>query len=584
MERSLKWRVGLIGFFVVLAVVYLLPNVVPRHALPRWMPDKKLTLGLDLQGGLHLQYSVEVDKAVADKLNRVGSDMADRLRAKKADAKFTIKPDGASSLRIDFETAEDRELLDERFLSDFISLEKTDAGPRSALLTIPSEIIDRLKEGAVEKSIETIRSRVNEFGVSEPDIRKGKEGTDIVVQLPGLSKDNFDRAKRLIGQTAQLEFKLLDDDNADKWTSGVAKDLPKDDQGVALVTVERDSTASYLKSTRKDVLAGFLAAEGRVDAEHEIGYSQEGVKKGGVQTTETFWRTYYLKRSSGGLTGEFISDARVAVDQRDRRPFVSLNFDGTGATIFCDLTKANVKKRMAIMLDDVVNSAPVINEPICGGRAQITMGGLFRTSQELFDEARDLVTVLEHGALPAPIHKQFDTEVGPSLGRDSVEAGKRSMMVGGLAVVLFMILYYQLAGVFATAALALNVLFIMAVLTGFEATLTLPGIAGIILTIGMAVDANVIIFERVREELRSGKTPRSAVDTGYSKAWRAIFDANVTTFIAGVVLYNYGSGPIKGFAVTLMIGIITSVFTAIVVTRVLFDYITTRRKAERLSI
>jgi len=274
----------------------------------------------------------------------------------------------------------------------------------------------------------------------------------------------------------------------------------------------------------------------------------------------------------------------VSVDQRDRRPFVSLTFDGTGATLFCDLTTDNVKKRMAIMLDDAVNSAPVINEPICGGRAQITLGGLFRTSQELFDEARDLVTVLEHGALPAPIHKQFDTEVGPTLGRDSIEAGKRSMLVGALAVILFILLYYKLAGMIATLALAVNVVFILAVLTGLEATLTLPGIAGIILTIGMAVDANVIIFERVRAELRGGKTPRSAVESGYAKAWRAIFDANVTTFIAGVVLYNYGTGPIKGFAVTLMIGIVTSVFCAIVLTRLLFDFFTSRRKLERLSI
>ncbi len=584
MERSLKWRVGLIGFFAVLAAIYLLPNVASEESLPRWMPDKQMTLGLDLQGGLHLQYSVEVDKAVADKLHRVGADMEERLRKKSPDARFTIKRTGSSSITVEFESADDKALIDERFLNDFISLDKTEGGPRSWILTIPSDIIDRLKQGAVDKSIETIRSRVNEFGVTEPDIRKGKEGTDIVVQLPGLDEKDFQRAKNLIGRTAQLEFRLLDDDNADKWANGLAKDFPKDNRGEVLITVAQDGTAAYLRADRKDALVNFLAAEGRVDPEHEIGYSQEGVKKGGVRTTESFWRTYYLKRSSVGLTGEFISDARVAVDQRDRRPFVSLTFDGTGAGIFCDLTTNNVKKRMAIQLDDVVNSAPVINEPICGGRAQITMGGLFRTSQELFDEAHDLVTVLEHGALPAPIHKQFETRVGPSLGRDSIESGKFSMLVGAIAVIIFILIYYKLAGLIAALALSMNVLFILAVLTGFEATLTLPGIAGIILTIGMAVDANVIIFERVREELRLGKTPRSAVDTGYSKAWRAIFDANVTTFIAGVVLYQYGTGPIKGFAVTLMIGIVTSLFCAIVVTRVFFDLLTSRRRVERLSI
>ena len=581
MNRSLKWRSVLIAGLVGLSAVYLLPNVVAEEALPDWMPGKKLTLGLDLQGGLHLQYSVEVDKAVADKMSRMAKDMDSRIKAKKADAAFTIRPNGAASLTVEFADSADAALIDDDFLVDYIGLQKAAAGPGSIMLSIPDDVISRLKEGAVEKSIDTIRSRVDAFGVTEPDIRKGKEGTDIVVQLPGLKESDFARAKDLIGRTAQLEFKLLDDDAADKWAADLEKDFPKGADGKALITVERDGTAAYLRADRKDTIVDFL--EGRLGLDHEIGYSQEGISKQGVQTTETYWRSYYLKAGTP-LTGEFINDARVAVDQRDRRPFVSLTFDGAGARIFCDLTTENVKKRMAIQLDDLVNSAPVINEPICGGRAQITMGGMFRTSQELFDEARDLVTVLEHGALPAPIHKQFETRVGPTLGRDSIEAGKMSMLVGGIVVILFVLLYYRLAGLIANMALILNVFFIMSILTAFEATLTLPGIAGIILTIGMAVDANVIIFERIREELRLGKTPRSAVDTGYAKAWTAIFDANVTTFIAGVVLYNYGTGPIKGFAVTLMVGIVSSVFTAIVVTRVAFDYFTERRKIERLSI
>ncbi len=581
MERSLKWRVLLIGGLLVLAAATVAPNVTDTSGLPKWMPAKKLTLGLDLQGGLHLQYSVEVDKAVNDKMERLARDLEAKLKAEDKGLDVKVRVSDGASVLAEFGSADARSKLTDDVLNDYMDLERSEPSPTSVRLSMADDIIGGLKDRAVDQSIETIRNRVDALGVTEPDIRKGKEGTDIVVQLPGLTEKDFQRAKKLIGRTAQLEFKMLDDENADKWVDDLRPQFPKDAAGTATITTGRDSTAGYLRADSKETLVTFL--EGKLDVDHSVAYSQEGVSKAGRKTTESFWRTYYLKKAAP-LTGEFINDARVAVDQRDRRPFVSLTFDAAGAGIFCELTTEHVKKRMGIQLDDVVNSAPVINEPICGGRAQITMGGNFRSQQELFDEARDLVTVLENGALPAPIHKQFETRVGATLGQDSIDAGKMSMMIGGVFVILFVLIYYQLAGLFANFALILNVLFIMAVLTAFEATLTLPGIAGIILTIGMAVDANVIIFERIREELRLGKTPRAAIDAGYAKAWTAIFDANLTTFIAGVVLYNYGTGPIKGFAVTLMVGIITSVFTAIVVTRTLFDWQTGRRRVERLSI
>lgn len=581
MERSLKWRGLLLCGLTLLALVFILPNLVDPSALPRWMPRKKLTLGLDLQGGLHLQYSVEVDKAVADKMDRIARDLDGRLRKDKPDLDVRVRVEDGEAVLAEFGSAEARKALTEEMINEYIDLVVTEPSAGVVRLSLAPEVVARLKEGAVDKSIETIRSRVDALGVTEPDIRKGKEGTDIVVQLPGLTEADFARAKRLIGRTAQLEFKLLDDEEAGKWTEGLSGDLPKDAAGRALIKIDQDGSASYLRADDRETLASFV--EGRLDPEHEVAYSEEGVRKDGRRTTESFWRTWYLKKGSP-LTGEFINDARVAVDERDRRPFVSLTFDAAGAKIFCDLTTANVKKRMAIRLDELVNSAPVINEPICGGRAQITLGGVFRSQQELFDEARDLVTVLEHGALPAPIHKQFETRVGATLGEDSIRAGYRSTLIGACAVVLLMLVYYRLAGLVAVIALALNGLFILSILTGFEATLTLPGIAGIALTIGMAVDANIIIFERIREELRLGKTPRAAIDTGYEKAWSAIFDSNVTTLIAGVVLYNYGSGPIMGFAVTLSVGIITTVFTAVVATRTLFDVATTRRRVERLSI
>ena len=277
------------------------------------------------------------------------------------------------------------------------------------------------------------------------------------------------------------------------------------------------------------------------------------------------------------LTGEFIKDARVNIDQRYNEPYVSIEFDSQGAKIFDKITAENVGKRLAIILDNNVYSAPVIQERISGGRAQIN--GRFTEK-----EAHDLAIVLRAGALPAPVHVLEKRTVGPSLGHDSIKKGFYSMFIGGMIVLIFMALYYSLAGIVADIALVLNLIFIMAMLAAFEATLTLPGIAGIILTIGMAVDANVLIFERIREELRKGTKIRAAVDNGFSRAFLTIFDANITTLIAAIVLYQYGTGPIKGFAVTLSIGILSSVFTAVFVSRTIFDYVLLNRKVKKLRI
>lgn len=582
MDRGLKWRAGLVIFTILLGALYVVPNFVPEGSLPEWFPSKKMNLGLDLQGGLLLQYSVEVEKAVSDKVDRMKPELENRIREKKPDAKFKVQREGLSGLKVQFEDPADTALLDTRFMWDFPNMDKTDLGPGSLLLQMPEETIARLKEGAVDKALETIRGRIDAFGVAEPDIRKGREGTEIIVQLPGLSEKDFNRAKDMIGRTAQLEFRMCDDEGASAWVEQHRGSIPRGSDGQPTIEVINDGGLLAFKADSRTTLEEFV--KGKADDDHYIGFENVQTKKniGSVQIAEGYWKTIYLKKAAP-LTGEFISDAGVAVDQRDQRPYVSLTFDSHGARIFGELTTANVKKRMAIMLDDVVNSAPVINEPITGGRAQITMGG-WRSNQELFQEARDLVTVLEHGALPAPVQKEFETRVGPTLGADSIEAGKISMIIGFLAVVCFMAFYYRWAGMVANLALLLNALFMLAGLTAFEATLTLPGMAGIVLTLGMAVDANVIINERIREELRLGKTPRSAVEAGYGKAWTAIFDANLTTVIAGLVLYGYGTGPIRGFAVTLLMGIVSSMFTAIFVTRVVFETFVNRRRIERLSI
>jgi len=314
------------------------------------------------------------------------------------------------------------------------------------------------------------------------------------------------------------------------------------------------------------------ALKGKIPPGDEILYQVSIDPKSGRQT-----KIPYLLKKRTALTGEYITDARVQIDSRYNEPYVSLSFDARGARLFEQVTGQNIKKRLAIVLDNKVNSAPVIQDKISGGKAQIT-------GRYAMDEARDLAIVLRAGALPAPVKIIEERTVGPSLGKDSIEKGFKSMLIGGAIVILFMMIYYGLSGVIADFALILNILFIMAGLAFFSATLTLPGIAGIILTIGMSVDANVLIFERIREELRLGKTPRAAIDGGYSKALVTILDAQVTTLIAALVLFQFGTGPVRGFAVTLSIGILASLFTAIFVTRIIFDYLYVQRNMKRISI
>jgi preprotein translocase subunit SecD len=397
------------------------------------------------------------------------------------------------------------------------------------VLDHPDKEAERIRKLAVDQALETIRNRIDQFGVSEPDIRNQGEER-ILIQLPGI-KDT-QRAKDLIGKTAQLEFKLLDEDH------------------------DVDS-----------------ALKGNIPASSEILYET----KEDPQSTGRTQKIPYLVKKRTALTGDYLTDARVQIDSQYNDPYVSITFDRKGARLFEQITEANVKKRLAIVLDDNVYSAPVIQEKIPGGEARIT--GNFTT-----EEARDLAIVLRAGALPAPVKILEERTVGPSLGTDSIRMGLLSMCVGGILVIFFMAIYYKGSGLVADFALILNILFIAGGLAGFGATLTLPGIAGIILTIGMAVDANVLIFERIREEMNLGKTPRAAVDAGYERATLTILDANVTTLIAALVLFQFGTGPVKGFAVTLSLGVVASLFTALVLTRAIFDFFLIQRKVKTISI
>jgi preprotein translocase subunit SecD len=524
--KNISWRWVLVVAVIVTALVYVLPTIKPSL----W-PYKKINLGLDLQGGMHLVLEVDTDKAVESTVERISHELRSLMKKERIRHIGISRIEGnriAVNLRDQQNIDAFEKLLDEEFKGLRILARSTQDDTLTLVMDLPDRETDQIKKLAAEQALETIRNRIDQFGVSEPDIRQQGEKR-ILIQLPGI-KDT-QRAKDLIGRTALLEFKLLDEDH--------------------------------------DINA---ALKGDVPAGSEILYEI----REDPATRREIKRPYLVKKQTL-LTGAHLTDARVQIDSQYNEPYVSINFDKKGGRDFARITEANVKKRLAIVLDKKVYSAPVIQEKIAGGQARIT--GSFTT-----EEAHDLAIVLRAGALPAPVKILEERTVGPSLGSDSIHKGLVSMYIGGFLVILFMVIYYKGSGLIADFALVLNILLIAGGLAGFQATLTLPGIAGIILTIGMAVDANVLIFERIREEMNLGKTPRAAVDAGYDRATLTILDANVTTLIAALVLFQFGTGAVKGFAVTLSLGVLSSLFTALILTRLIFDYLLINRKMKRLSI
>lgn len=518
MYTDLKWKIPLI-LFAVLGSAYL--------AYP--LKDK-IALGLDLQGGMHLVLEVQTEKAVEASLERIAGDIkreieeedyeVDRVRADIKNKTITVLMVDA----IDLKPVED---IMKNYTA-YLQNEGVVREGRGYLFRLSKEEENRIEQNAVSQGLETIRNRVDQFGVSEPTIQAQGEKR-ILVQLPGIK--DADRAIKLIGKTARLEFKLVD-----------------------------ESVSSQ------------TALNGAMPEGDEVLYKREE----NVETGEVTKRPFLVKKRTV-LTGETLSGAEVRYDNDFNEPYVAITFNSIGAMIFQEVTRANVKKRLAIVLDDNVYSAPVIQEEIAGGRAQIT--GQFTT-----EEARDLAIILRAGALPAPVVILENRTVGPSLGKDSIEQGVQSILLGALLVIIFIAIYYKLSGVVAVTALMLNLVLLLGALAYFGAALTLPGIAGMLLTVGMAIDANVLIFERIREEVRVGKTVRAAIEAGYAKALSTIVDANITTFIAAVVLFQFGTGPIKGFAITLCIGIAASMFTAVFVSRTIFDSFMSRKKVANLSI
>jgi preprotein translocase subunit SecD len=546
--KKIRGRLLLLLLVVVVSVICFLPSIPDLYqALPAWarsiLPNKGIALGLDLQGGIHLVMEVDEDRAVEIAADRSVVALQDVLVDKKIPVE-SVKRTSPTRVTIQFQNADLKAQI-QKLLDDFPAFSEVEsAGSANTIVWDLRETESkRIKDSAINQALETIRNRIDQFGVAEPLVqRQGLK--QIVVQLPGIRDPK--RAKDLIKETALLEFKMLDEENQMKM------DLP--------ARIPKDREAEVVKQAESKLPEG----------------SQILFERAVERDTGREYRIPYLVKKRVMLTGDVLSDARVSIGQFND-PYVSITFDGKGGREFERITSENVKKRMAIVLDNTIYSAPVIQERIGGGRAQIT--GTFTTQ-----EANDLAIVLRAGALPAPLKIIQDLTVGPSLGKDSIEKGVRATLIAGLIVMGFMVVYYRLSGVVADFALILNLICLMGALSALSATLTLPGIAGIVLTIGMGVDSNVLIFERIREELRSGKGVRLAVDGGYDKALLTIVDSHVTTLITGVALFLFGTGPIKGFAVTLCLGIAINLFTALVGTKVIFDIINQRHKVEQLSI
>ena len=458
-----------------------------------------------------------------------------------------------------------------------------------------ADLSDDEKTDVVARALEVIRNRIDQFGVSEPIIHREGDWR-IVVELPGVQ--DIERAKGLIGKTARLEFKILESaedrvgmiEKIDAYLEAQAPaDSAKiDDPLLGQTADDTPSLSRYVRAFGRD----FVVLEDNILTVRDI-LDRPSVQKLTPPDAQFLWGSkveemvdgqlyrvlYYVKRRVE-MTGEILSDASVTTGQSFEnagQPIVNFTTTSQGVRLFGRVTGANVGERMAIILDNQVYSAPTI-------RSKISQGSGIIEGTGNIDEAKDLAIVLRAGALPADVHIVEDRTVGPSLGRDSVEQGKNAAAIGLAIVIVFMVIYYGFSGLVADFALVLNLVFVMAILAAFQGTLTLPGIAGIILTIGMAVDANVLILERIREELRAGKTVRAAIENGYARAVQTIVDANVTTIITAIVLYQYGTGPIKGFALTLMIGIVSSMFTAIFVTRTIYDAIVSRQINPSLNI
>ncbi len=525
MLKIKTWQLVLVVLICIAGILFALPNVFSRNALesyPSWLPRAPLNLGLDLQGGSHLVLEVQVEQMIGERLTGLVDEVRAKLRGEKIG--YTGLKTAGDAVQVQLTNPDTLERAVALFKEIDREIEVTTTADGRIEARLSDAARDELTKAAVSQSIEIVRRRIDETGTREPTIQR--QGSDrVLVQLPGI--EDPERIKALLGKTAKLTFHLVD-------------------QTVSPEAARREGVPPTSMLLPSDEL-----------------------KEDGTPTGE------YVVRKRVILSGDMLVDSQPSF--QDNEPVVSFKFDAIGARRFGDVTKENVGKPFAIVLDNKVISAPVIREPILGGSGVIS--GSFTTQS-----AADLALLLRAGALPAPMTVIEERTVGPDLGADSIEAGKLAAVIGLAAVIVFMIVYYGFFGLVADVALILNLILIIAIMSLFQATLTLPGIAGILLTLGMAVDANVLIYERIREEVRLGKSPFAAMEAGFRRAFATIVDSNLTTLIAAVVLYAVGTGPIRGFAVAIGIGIITTMFTAVLVSRFMLVAWLRSRRPKKLPI
>jgi protein-export membrane protein SecD len=567
MARGWWYRFGFLALLVIVALMGTAPSFFNLKEDSSFPMKKKINLGLDLQGGLYMVLGIDFNKVYRDEV---------LTYVRKSQQ--TLKTEGIESTLGTLDTKDGQDPKHSLVITNSQEVEKardkikemygyplriTKEEGNTLTYGLGRDYLREIESSALSKSIEVIRNRIDEFGVTEPEIVS--QGTDrIVVQLPGVKDIN--RAKDLIGKTAKLEFKIV---NAEV-TGQQLSDWMAKVKAAGIEFKKGDRFSEYLKKVNE-----FLAAD--LPKGYEIAYSKETNKNNEITRLDP-----YLVEQTSSLTGEELQEAFVRIDQENNSPYVALEFKPTGAKLFEEITGNNIGRLMAIVLDGNVYSAPQIKSRIAGGSAQITLGqGDYENNMK---EARDLALVLRAGALPVELVFEEQRVVGPSLGADAIDKAQLASIIGSLLVFAFMMVYYKLSGFIACITIVINVLFTMGLLIAFGATLSLPGIAGIALTVGMAVDGNIIIYERIREEIRAGLTPYEAVRTGFDRAFWTILDANLTTALAGLCLLNFGTGPVRGFAVTLLIGIATTVYTSYFVSKVLFELYVGKGNRKTLSI
>jgi preprotein translocase subunit SecD len=658
MDRSLKWRTVALFVGLLLCVGLLAPTWPGSDALPSWFPfKKKISLGLDLQGGVHIVYSIALDRAVDDKASDIKRDLDARFADEKIDAKVKLPAALGAVTVIPADPAKKAE-IESQINADYHDTVHArpcapDDGPAAICFEVSQSYAEGIKKAALSNAVNTIRERINEKGVSEPSVVE--KGDQIVVELPGDPKDQaMQETRSLIAQTSKLEFKVVANDSQlmkelfkhvgssgkedeqtderakklavklryDRWspeeggrtetdffleatdypashTEPVSLEWVKKYQGcqnhpennkefvepdgrLRCQLTGRGAMELYLYGDKKLNVPGVIDStpELKIGENYQIAF--EPIYPDPTATDKrTKWRSYYLEKAVR-LTGAAIANAAPSQEPNTGHPVVLLDFNRFGGRVFGELTAGIVGKKLATILDDKVRSAPVIQTAIRGGRASITLGGGDVEHQE--HEREELVNVLRTGSLPAPLVKDTESELGPTLGRDAIEKTKWSFIIGIILVILIMVGIYRWSGWIAVFAVVFHIVMTLAVMAAFGATLTLPGVAAIVLSIGMEVDGNILIYERIRDELMLGKSVRGAIDLGFARAFSAILDGQLTTAAAGWVLLQYGSGPIKGFAVMLLVGVFTTLSTNIWVTRIFFDWYVSRKKGQLATI